>query len=163
LSTTSDNERHPAEDSTDENSTDWDATSHLTVTLLLSPTFVRRRANRSDRRKDNFVRAVRLHLLSALSSTLRGEFRYADATGRNGTLRNNSDTLFAKLRRGTDATNSDATVPFGTIPVVRALRFGSTRDGRDGLLRITLIYSVPPERDGFASCSANESQLTVAF
>jgi hypothetical protein len=134
-STTSDSERHPLDstdwDSTESDATDWDATLHLTVTLLRTPTLDLRPANRSERRKDIFVRAVRLHFFSALWSTLRGETRDANATGRNITPRNKADTLLlAKLRRGTaNATNSDAMVPFGTIRVFRALPFDNTRDG----------------------------------
>jgi hypothetical protein len=134
-STTSDSERHPPDstdwDSTDSDATDWDATLHLTVTPLRTPTLDLRPANRSERRKDSFVRAVRLHFFSALWSTLRGETRDANATGRNITPRNKADTLLlAKLRRGTaNATNSDAMVPFGTIRVFRALPFDNTRDG----------------------------------
>jgi hypothetical protein len=86
-------------------------------------------ANRSEIRLNFFLRAARLKFASTRSSVLRGEFRHANATGRNATPRNNSKGRGTEIGRAEPkATKTAAAVPDGTFAALRdTLRLNTRR------------------------------------
>jgi hypothetical protein len=86
-------------------------------------------ANRSEIRSNVFLRAARLKFASTRCSVLRGEFRHANATGRNATPRNNSKGRGTEIgREEPKATKMAAAVPEGTCATLRdTLRLNTRR------------------------------------
>jgi len=119
-------------------------------------------ANRSKIRLNVFLRAVRLNSTNTRFSVLRGVCRYANATLRNATLRNEHSSLRCTdvYRRTLNATNSDAGVPAVTdSPNRDTLRLNAYKGDADNRrLRNTLVTHRPPSHDGLAMRSANEEK-----